>query len=77
VKFVEYLDAAGPDWKKEFLMRRRELYRAARRSEQEGDVKAATTGTTNPDENSEPKNENENQNQNQNGNQNDNENPEL
>jgi len=66
VKFVEYLDAAGPDWKKEFLMRRRELYRAARRSEQKGDVEAATAGTTNPDENSEPRNENQNENENEN-----------
>jgi hypothetical protein len=31
VKFIEYLEAAGPDWKKSFLARRREAYRAQRR----------------------------------------------
>jgi len=37
VKFIEYLEAAGPDWKKAFLARRREAYRARR-----------TLGTPNP-----------------------------
>jgi four helix bundle protein len=36
VKFVRYLEAAGPDWKKEYLARRREEYkrRRARRREE-------------------------------------------
>jgi len=76
VRFVEYLDAAGPDWKKDYLKRRRDAYRAARRSKQEGDGKPPDTGTTNPNENLEPKNENQNQNQNLNPNKNPNENPE-
>ena len=67
VRFVEYLDTAGPDWKKEFLTQRRETYRAARQAHQ--------TGTTNPDEHSEPSNENPNENKNPN--ENENENPEL
>ena len=75
VKFVEYLDAAGPDWKKEFLMRRREAYRAAHRSEQGRDDQVVVARTTNPDENSEPKNPNPNENPNEN--ESENENPEL
>ena len=31
IKFIEYLEAAGPEWKKAYLSRRRETYRAARR----------------------------------------------
>ena len=30
VKFIEYLEAAGPEWKKQFLLRRRAAYRARR-----------------------------------------------
>ncbi|HKB09972.1 MAG TPA: four helix bundle protein [Vicinamibacterales bacterium] len=30
VKFARYLEAAGPDWKKEYLARRRDEYRARR-----------------------------------------------
>ena len=30
VKFVRYLEAAGPDWKKDYLARRRETYRRSR-----------------------------------------------
>jgi hypothetical protein len=40
VRFVEYLDTAGPDWKKEFLMQRREAYGAERRSKQAGNLEA-------------------------------------
>jgi four helix bundle protein len=44
VKFIEYLEAAGPDWKKQFLLRRREAYRARQRA-----------GTIDPNEKSELK----------------------
>jgi len=44
VKFIEYLEAAGPDWKKQFLRRRRDAYRSRHRA-----------GTTDPKENFEPR----------------------
>jgi len=48
VRFVQYLDAAGPDWKKEYLARRREKYRAQRARRQS----ALNGGTSDPTRNS-------------------------
>jgi hypothetical protein len=45
VKFVRYLEAAGPDWKKNYLARRREEYRA-RRAKRRRDLQL---GTPDPD----------------------------
>jgi len=57
VKFVEYLDAAGPDWKKDFLARRREKYRQ-RRAKRAAAKGESSTGTTDPKENRGPQNQN-------------------
>jgi four helix bundle protein len=45
VKFVRYLEAADPDWKKAYLARRREEYRA-RRAKRQRDLQ---TGTADPE----------------------------
>jgi four helix bundle protein len=47
VKFVRYLEAAGPDWKKDYLARRREEYRS-RRAKRQRDLQP---GTPDPDRN--------------------------
>ena len=61
VKFAEYLDAAGPDWKKDYLARRREKYRAERRLKKASP--SSDAGTENPNRNGEPQNQNPNKNQ--------------
>ena len=43
IKFIAYLEAAGTDWKKDFLRRRREEYRAKR---EQG--RSDTSGNTRP-----------------------------
>jgi four helix bundle protein len=48
VRFVQYLDAAGPGWKKEYLARRRERYRAQRAKRHS----AFNAGTSDPARNS-------------------------
>jgi len=68
VKFAEYLDAAGPDWKKDYLARRREKYRAERRLKKAS--QSSDAGTENPNGNGEPQNQNPNENQNPNQNEN-------
>jgi hypothetical protein len=55
VKFVEYLDAAGPDWKKDFLARLREKCRQ-RRAERAAAKTQSTDGMADPKENSGPQN---------------------
>jgi four helix bundle protein len=86
VKFIEYLDAAGPDWKKEFLRRRREAYREERRrrtADPSGKIgPTAPKGELEPEreQEREPKREpepnaNENPNSNENPNPNENQNP--
>ena len=49
VKFVRYLEAAGPDWKKDYLARRRGQYRT-RRAKRRAEFK----GTPDPAENAGP-----------------------
>jgi len=53
VKFVEYLEAAGPDWKKEFLARRRDKFRQQRAKRAAAKCQP-TEGTPDPEENSRP-----------------------
>ena len=82
IKFLRYLEAAGPDWKKDFLSRRREAYRAERRArtaDPHGNPRPKTddTETTkqeNPDQNSR-KNPNESENPTDSENPNESENP--
>jgi four helix bundle protein len=84
-RFIQYLDGAGKDWKKEYFANLREKFRQ-RRAQRAAARGHAVEGTHDPEENREPKergpeprNQNpqrvmENQNQNQNQNQNENEN---
>jgi four helix bundle protein len=48
VKFVRYLEAAGPDWKKDYLARRRDAYRARRAKRRQEFI----MGTNDPNGNS-------------------------
>ena len=65
VKFIVYPEAAGSDWKKDFVRRRRDAYRAERRKrtcDPDGKIGAQNASAKS--------NENQNQNQNQNQNEN-------
>jgi four helix bundle protein len=72
VKFIEYLDGAGAEWKKDHLARLRERYQARRERRR---TNLSNPTRTPPDENGELPNPNPNPNQNENENENENPNP--
>jgi len=85
IRLIAYLEAVGPDWKKQFLTRRREQYRARRKmrtSDPPGkpgpnNAEPAPPSDESQNENVNPnQNQNQNQNTNENENENENENPE-